>query len=149
MPKILVLQGANMNWLGIREPDKYGTTTAAELDERIRRYARDNGFEVEIFYTNLEGAAIDRLYEAHEAGVDAVVMNPGGFTYAGYALRDCVRGIKVPVVEVHMTNHYARGMESASASAARVVLMGAGIQTYFLGLDAALNLANEGRQAGG
>jgi 3-dehydroquinate dehydratase II len=142
MTTILVLQGANMNWLGLREPEKYGTTTAAELDERIRRFAEERGFAVEIFQTNVEGEAINRLYRAHEQGVDAVVMNPGGFSYAGYALGDCVRGIKVPVVEVHMTNHYARGIESASAAAARMVLMGGGIEIYFVGLEAALRLAH-------
>ena len=141
MTKLLVLQGANMNWLGIREPDKYGSTTAAELDEMIRRHASEHGYEVEIFYTNLEGEAIDRLYKAHEEGVHAVVMNPGGFTYAGYALGDCMRGIKVPVVEVHMTNHYARGLHSVSAAAARCVFMGLGAQVYIHGLDAALHLA--------
>jgi len=141
MSRILVLQGANMNWLGIREPDKYGSTTAAELDEMIRRHARDHGYEVEICYTNLEGEAIDRLYKAHEDGVAAVVMNPGGFTYAGYALGDCMRGIKVPVVEVHMTNHYARGLHSVSAAAARCAFMGLGVQVYVHGLDAALHLA--------
>ena len=147
MPKILVLQGANMNWLGIREPDKYGSTTAAELDERIRRYAGEKGFEVEIVYTNLEGEAIDVLYRAHEEGVDAVVMNPGGFTYSGHALADCIRGIKVPVVEVHMTNHYLRQIRSATGAAARCVFLGLGAQTYFHGLDAALYLAQAGKGA--
>ena len=142
MTKILVVQGANLNWLGIREPDKYGTTTAAELDEQIRQYARERGFEVEVFYTNVEGEAINRLYDAYHEGVDAVVMNPGGFTYAGQALGDCVRGIaaKVPVVEVHITNHFARGLHSVTAAAARAVLMGPGLDVYFLGLDAALRI---------
>jgi 3-dehydroquinate dehydratase II len=86
MSRILVLQGANMNWLGIREPEIYGTTTAAELDEQIQAYARKKGFEVEIFYTNLEGEAINKIYEAYERGFEAIVMNPGGFTSAGHAL---------------------------------------------------------------
>ena len=63
--KILVVQGANMNWLGIRQPEIYGTTTAAELDEQIRQYATDKGFEVDIFYSNSEAETIDKLYEAH------------------------------------------------------------------------------------
>ena len=64
MTRILVLQGANMNWLGIREPEKYGTTTANELDDMIRRHAQERGYEVEIAYCNIEGEAIERLYEA-------------------------------------------------------------------------------------
>jgi 3-dehydroquinate dehydratase-2 len=74
-------------------------------------------------------------------------MNPGGLCYAGYALRDCIKGVELPVVEVHVSNHYARGIESVSAAAAAVVLMGAGIKTYMLGLDAAVHLAKERERA--
>ncbi len=144
MPRLMILQGANMNWLGRREPELYGTTTSSELDARLRDYASARNFEIEIVYTNLEGEAIDRLYAAATAGnVDVVVMNPGGFSYAGYALRDCVKSIKIPVVELHLTNHYARDIHSVSASAARGVLMGFGINTYFRAVDAALDIAAE------
>ena len=151
MTKILVIQGANLNWLGIREPEKYGTTTAAELDEQIRQYARERGFEVEVFYGNVEGETINRLYDAYREGVDAVVMNPGGFSYAGHALADCVRGIagRVPVVEIHITNHFARGVHSVTAAAARSVHMGPGLDVYFLGLDAALRIVRTRAAASG
>lgn len=98
MTRILVLQGANMNWLGRREPEIYGTTTADELDEMIRTHARENGYEVDVIYRNGEGEAIDALYAAETSGVDCVVKNPGGHCYAGYALRDCMRGLQLPVV---------------------------------------------------
>jgi 3-dehydroquinate dehydratase-2 len=144
MLKLLILQGANMNWLGRRQPELYGTTTAAELDARLRDYALTKGFEIEILYTNHEGEAIERLYAAATAGdIDAVVMNPGGFSYSGYALRDCVKSIAIPVVELHLTNHYARDIHSVSASAARGILMGLGINTYFRAVDAALDIAAE------
>ena len=143
MPKILVLQGANMNWLGRREPELYGRTTAAELDAGLREYAAQRGFTVEIVYTNLEGEAIDCLYRAAENRVDAVVLNPGGFSYAGYALRDCIKGITIPVVELHLTNHYARNIHSVTASASRGVLMGFGVKTYFRAVDAALEIVAE------
>jgi 3-dehydroquinate dehydratase-2 len=144
MPRLLILQGANLNWLGRREPELYGTTTSSELDARLRDYASARNFEIEIVYTNLEGEAIDRLYAAAMAGnIDVVVMNPGGFSYSGYALRDCVKSIKIPVVEVHLTNHYARDIHSVSASAARGILMGFGINTYFRAVDAALDIAVE------
>jgi 3-dehydroquinate dehydratase II len=140
MPKLLVLQGANMNWLGQREPELYGRTTAAELDAKLREYAQKGGFSIDIVYTNHEGEAIECLYRAVADRVDAVVLNPGGFSYAGYALRDCIKGITVPVVELHMTNHYARDIHSVTASASRGVLMGFGVNTYFRAVDAALDI---------
>ena len=153
MSHILVLQGANMNWLGIREPEIYGTTTAAELDEQIQAYARKKGFEVEIFYTNLEGEAINKIYEAYERGFEAIVMNPGGFTSTGHALQDAWKGVRerMVYVEVHVANHYARYRPSehqnVTASAAVGVIMGFGLYGYFLGLEAALRLIENKRQA--
>lgn len=143
--KILVVQGANMNWLGIRQPEIYGTTTAAELDEQIRQYATDKGFEVDIFYSNSEAETIDKLYEAHNQDVDAIVMNPGGFTHAGYALKDAILGIKVPCVEVHISNHFLRGIHSVLGVASKGVIMGFGLHGYFLGIDAALHLVAQGK----
>jgi 3-dehydroquinate dehydratase II len=146
MPRILMLQGANMNWLGIREPETYGTTTAAELDQQIMKYAQQKGFEVEIYYTNIEGEAINKLYDAYNQGFDAIVMNPGGFTFSGYALRDAIRGVRdrMVYVEVHIANHYARYRpgehQNATAAAAVGVIMGFGLHGYFLALDAALHL---------
>ena len=135
-----------MNWLGIREPETYGTTTAAELDQRILKYAQEKGFEVDIYYTNIEGEAINKLYDAYKRGFDAIVMNPGGFTFSGYALRDAIRGVRdrMVYVEVHIANHYARYRpgehQNATAAAAVGVIMGFGLHGYFLGLDAALRL---------
>lgn len=140
MTKIFVLQGANVNWLGRREPEKYGTTTAEELDAMIHRHAEARGFDVEILYCNSEGQAIDALYAATGKGVDAVVMNPGGFSYAGYALRDCVLGIEIPVVDVHITNHYAVGIHCVTSAAAKGVIMGLGTDGYLRALDSALEL---------
>jgi len=143
MPKILMIQGSNMNLLGIRQPEIYGTTTAAELDKRMMDYAREKGLDLEIFYTNSEGACIDRIIKAHFAKVDVLVMNPGGFTYAAYSIRDTIKGVKIPYVEIHLSNHYEREIHSVIASAAQGVIMGFGIQVYFQGLDAALYLASK------
>lgn len=141
MTKILVLQGANMIRLGRRQPEIYGKTTAEELDGMIRDHARERGFDVEIAYHTHEGAVIDALCEAEDGGIDGVVMNPGGLCYSGYALRDCMKGIELPVMEVHMSNHYARGIHSVTAEAARGVFLGLGVHTYMVALDAALWLA--------
>lgn len=138
-----------MNWLGKRQPEHYGSTSAAELDEMIRRHAQAKGYEVDIFYTNAEGAAIDRIYQAVEAGVDALVMNPAGFTFVGYALADTVRSTQIPYVEVHVSNLYARypkDMVSIPGPTARCVIMGIGVYGYILGLEAALHLIS--RKAG-
>lgn len=138
MRKILMLQGANMSFLGRRQPELYGTTTAAELDAMMVEYARERAVVLEIFYTHLEGEAIARLYAAVDDDVAGVLMNPAGFLYAGYALRDCLRALPIPCVEVHMTNIEARGMKSVTAEAVVGVVMGFGIRSYRLGLDALL-----------
>lgn len=140
MKKILVLQGANMAYLGRRQPELYGTTTAAELDEMMREHARKNHYELEIFYTHIEGEAIQRLYQAVDEGVDGLVMNPAGFLYAGYALRDCLRAISFPYVEVHMTNIEKRGIHSMLADTSVGIIAGFGINSYLLGLDAMCNI---------
>jgi 3-dehydroquinate dehydratase len=94
MTKILLVQGANLTFLGRREPDIYGTTTPAELDARLQRHAQEHGYHLEIFYTNVEGEAINRIYQAVDEGVNGLVMNPAEFTYAGYALTDCINRLR-------------------------------------------------------
>ncbi|MEI8403106.1 MAG: type II 3-dehydroquinate dehydratase [Alcaligenaceae bacterium] len=138
MTKLLVLQGANMAYLGRRQPELYGTTTAAELDQMLYEHARTNAYDLEIFYTHVEGEAISRLYQAVDEGIEGVVMNPAGFLYAGYALRDCLRAVSFPYIEVHITNIEKRGMHSVLAEASVGVIAGFGLKSYLLGLDAML-----------
>jgi 3-dehydroquinate dehydratase-2 len=140
MTKLLVIQGANMAYLGRRQPELYGTTTAAELDQRLLAHARSNDYDLDIFYTHIEGEAIERLYQAVDQGVDGVVMNPAGFLYAGYALRDCLRAVSFPYIEVHITNIEKRGMHSVLAEASVGVIAGLGLDSYTLGLEAMLRL---------
>ena len=143
MAKILLIQGSNMNLLGIRQPEIYGKTTTVELDRMLLEYAKAKGFELEIFYTNSEGECIDRIIKAYHDKVDALVMNPGGFTYYGKAIGDTVKGLKIPYVEVHLSNHFVRDIHSVIAVAADGIIMGLGIQVYLLGLDAALYLVSK------
>ena len=143
MVKILLIQGSNMNLLGIRQPEIYGKTSAAELDRRLLDYAKAKGCELEIFYTNSEGECIDRIIKAYQDKVDVLVMNPGGFTYYGKAIGDTIKGVKIPYVEVHLSNHYGRDIHSVIGDAAQGIIMGLGIQVYFLGLDAALHLTEK------
>jgi 3-dehydroquinate dehydratase-2 len=138
MTKILLLQGANMAFLGRREPEVYGTTTAAELDAMLLKRAAKLGCALDIFYTHVEGEAIGRIYQAVDEGVAGLLMNPAGFNHAGYALRDCVRAVPMPCVEVHMSNIDRRGIRSVTAEASRGVISGFGVRSYLLGLDALL-----------
>jgi 3-dehydroquinate dehydratase-2 len=143
MARILLIQGSNMNLLGIRQPEIYGKTSTVELDRMLLDYAKAKGCELEIFYTNSEGECIDRIIKAYNDKVDALVMNPGGFTYYGKAIGDTIKGLKIPYVEVHLSNHFVRDIHSVIAEAAEGIIMGLGIQVYFLGLDAALHLAGK------
>jgi 3-dehydroquinate dehydratase-2 len=144
MEKILLLQGANMSFLGRRQPEIYGTTTAAELDGMLLEHASTNGYQLEIFYTHVEGEAIGRLYQAVDDGVQGLVMNPAGFSHAGYALRDCVRALPFPYIEVHMTNVAKRGIHSVLAEAATGVIFGFGVYSYVLGLEAMVRRLRKG-----
>ena len=128
-----------MVWLGQREPELYGTTTANELDAIMRARAASAGITLDIFYANIEGEAIARIYQAAKEGVDGLLMNPAGFTYAGFALRDCIKAVSLPYVEVHMTNIERRGTRSVLAEVANGVVTGLGISSYLLGLDGLLN----------
>ena len=140
MVNLLLVQGANMNHLGLREPEHYGTTSAAELDALLQADAQAHGDHLEIFYTNIEGEAMNRIYAAAAAGLQGLVMNPAGFTHAGYALRDCLKAVALPYVEVHMTNIERRGIRSVTAEVADGVIAGLGVQSYVLALAAMRHL---------
>lgn len=138
MLKILLIQGPNMSYLGRRQTEIYGTTTAAELDAVLLEVARTRKFKLEIFYTHSEADAIERIYAAADAGIDGLLMNPASFLFAGYALRDCLRAVPVPYVEVHMTNIEKRGLHSILVETAVGIIAGFGVRSYLLGLDALL-----------
>lgn len=133
---VLILQGANLKRLGKRDPVKYGTFTAAELDTQINAHADRLGLDVEIFYTDFEGEAIERIDEAAEAGVRGLIMNPAGFIFAGYALRDCIRDQTFPYIEIHLSN-YSILNKTASATAAPSLgyICGFGAGSYLLALN--------------
>lgn len=134
--KLLLVQGANMEWLGKRQPELYGMTTAAELDAMLLGRARELGVDLEIVYTNVEGEAVSAIYRAMRAGLDGLLFNPAGFLHAGYALRDTLRSIDVPAIEIHMTNIEKRGFGSVTAEAAVGSIAGFGVDSYRLALDA-------------
>lgn len=145
--KVWVLNGPNLDLLGIREPALYGRETLASIDRRLVKLGKELGLDVECFQSNHEGALIDRLVVAMDA-VDGVVLNPGGLTHTSWSLADTMRAVTVPVVEVHLTNLYARGEArsvSVTGAAAAGVIMGFGARSYELGLrDLAARLGAPG-----
>lgn len=143
--RVLLVQGANMEWLGRRQPELYGTTTAAELDAMIGAEAESKGVDLDIFYSNIEGEAITRIYQAARDGIDGLLMNPAGFLYQGFALRDCLRGVRLPYIEVHMTNLEKRGMHSVLAEESAGMIVGLGIDSYSLGLEALIRVIRRQR----
>jgi 3-dehydroquinate dehydratase-2 len=134
--KLLLIQGANMEYLGRRQPELYGTTTAKELDAILRRHARSLDVALDILYTNTEGEAVTAIYKADRANVDGVLFNPAGFLHAGHALRDCLKSIRAPAIEIHMTNIDKRGYGSVTTEAAIGMIAGFGVDSYILALQA-------------
>lgn len=138
MHRILVLHGPNLNALGTREPDVYGTASLAQVDAELHRLAPELGCDVECRQSQHEGVLIDALYQArgHSHGV---LLNPGGLTHTSVALRDAVRGAGLPVVEVHVSNPHAREPfrhRSYVSAAALGVVQGFGLESYTLALRA-------------
>lgn len=138
MTKLLVLHGPNLNLLGTREPEIYGSLTLAEIDRRLEEAAFERGVEVYSIQSNHEGVLIDALHEA-ATKADGVIFNPGGYTHTSVALRDAVAAIGIPVVEVHLSNVYAREAfrkKSLIAPVCQGRITGFGWRSYLLALEA-------------
>ena len=138
MTKILLVQGANLTFLGRREPAIYGTTTAAELDAMLHRHARKHDYVLDIFYSNIEGEAINRIYRAVDKGFDGLVDEYlQDLPMTGFALKDCVKGAGLPYVEVHISNIAKRSIHCVLSDLAEGFITGFGMHSYILGLNAA------------
>jgi 3-dehydroquinate dehydratase-2 len=143
LPTIYVLNGPNLNLLGTREPEIYGSETLDEIAGALEDQAREMGVAVDIRQSNHEGHLIDWLHEAKAEGAHAVILNAGAFTHTSIALHDAIKAIGVPVIEVHLSNPHAREPfrhKSYVAPVAKGSIAGFGALGYKLALDAAARL---------
>ena len=142
--RILVLHGINLDMLGKREPAKYGKATLAQVDKALRALGNELGAKVVTFQTNGEKEICERIHAACGEDFAAVVINAGAWTHYSYGIRDALAILTVPIVEVHMTNVYARETfrhESVIAPIERGQVTGFGVDSYLLGLRAAVSAA--------
>jgi len=134
--RILVINGPNLNLLGKREPTLYGTTTFWDIENRLKKEFPDVIFEY--FQSNSEGALIDHIHKAVDGAFDGLAINPGAYAHYSYAIRDAISTLKIPVVEVHMTNVYAREdfrHQSVIAPVCKGVVAGFGAMSYQLAVQ--------------
>jgi 3-dehydroquinate dehydratase-2 len=145
MDAILILHGPNLNLLGQREPGVYGNLTLEEINRRLVEQGKSLGIEVRSFQSNIEGVLIDALHDAQQWAA-GVVFNAGGYTHTSIALRDAVSSISLPVVEVHLSNIYAREQfrhRSLIAPVCKGSIAGFGWRSYLLGLIALVEILKE------
>ena len=136
--KVLVIHGPNLNLLGTREPEVYGSVTLDQINERIQRHAREAGLEVETFQSNHEGEIVDKIAEAG-GSADGIIINPAAYTHTSVAIRDAISAAGLPTIEVHLSNIYAREAfrhTSLIAPVATGQIAGFGAHSYILALEA-------------
>ncbi|OIO38564.1 MAG: type II 3-dehydroquinate dehydratase [Candidatus Omnitrophica bacterium CG1_02_49_16] len=143
MKKILVIHGPNLNLLGQREPGVYGSVTIRQINAQLKKIAHAHKAAVDFFQSNHEGEIVSKIGDA-QGVYHAIVMNPAAYTHTSVAIRDAVLAVKLPVIEVHLSNIYAREefrRHSLIAPVARGQISGFGAKSYALGLLAALDLS--------
>lgn len=138
---VLLINGPNLNLLGTREPQIYGTTTLADIERDATTQATTMGSKLSAFQSNHEGALIDRIHAAKSDGVDAIVINPGGLTHTSVALRDALSAVAIPFIEIHISNVHRREPfrhHSYLSAIAVGVICGLGVEGYTAAIDFAI-----------
>lgn len=141
MKRILVLNGPNINRLGKREKDAYGSFTLADLEDELKKFAKEHSFVIDFFQSNIEGELIDKLHEADGKYI-GIIFNPAAYTHTSIALYDAILTLKTPVIEVHISNIYRRESfrhQSLTAPACIGQIAGFGMQSYLLAAKAFLD----------
>lgn len=146
--KILIINGVNMNMLGLREPEKYGSMTLKDLEKDLYAYSFELGIDIETFQSNFEGEIVEKIHEAKES-FDGIVINAGAYTHTSIAIRDAISAVNIPTVEVHMTNIYKREEfrhHSYLSSVCIGQIAGFGVNSYKLGAKAVVDyLSNDNK----
>ena len=143
-PRVLLLNGCNLNLLGTREPEVYGRETLADIEQRLASLAEKAGVELEAFQSNHEGALIDRIQQAR-GGIDAIIINPAAFTHTSIGIRDAIAAVAIPTIEIHLSNIHAREefrRHSMIAPVCRGQIAGFGAFGYEMALMAAIRLVS-------
>ncbi len=136
--KILVINGPNMNMLGIREPEKYGSMTLKDLEKELYAYSFELGIDIETFQSNHEGEIVEKIQQAHK-DVSGIVLNAAAYTHTSVAIRDAISAVNIPTVEVHMTNIHSREdfrQKSLIAGVCKGQISGFGADSYKLAIEA-------------
>jgi len=144
MKKVMVINGPNLNMLGVRERDVYGTDTLEEINERLRKLAGKLKLEIECFQSNAEGEIIDKIHSCYKA-YDGIIINPGAYTHYSHAISDAIKSVDIPAVEVHLSNIHRREefrKNSVIAPSCIGQISGFGAYSYNLALYAIANYLN-------
>jgi 3-dehydroquinate dehydratase II len=142
MKKILLINGPNLNLIGKREESIYGNKSFDDITPELEKIANDNGADLEYFQSNHEGDIIDRIHQGI-GNIDKIILNPGALTHYSYSIHDAILSAKIPVIEVHISNIYARDRwrsKSVISPAAEGVISGFGLEGYIIALNYALKL---------
>lgn len=143
--KILVINGVNMNMLGFRETEKYGTMTLKDLEKDLYAFSFELGIDLETYQSNIEGEIVEKIHSAKD-GIDGIIINAGAYTHTSIAIRDAISAVNIPTIEVHMTNIYKREEFRHHSYLAPVCIgqiSGFGAHSYKLGLKAVIDYLNK------
>ena len=140
--KILLINGANLNMLGVREPEKYGVKTLADIEQAVINRGKELGVEVDTYQSNIEGEIVEKIQQAL-GNYDGILINAGGYTHTSVVIRDAIAAVQIPTIEVHMTNIHAREEFrhiSLLSGVCKAIIAGFGEESYLLALDGLIKI---------